>query len=241
MHRDNRRELAVNGSRTDDTAATSGSRPSILRRRWPQRLLSAALVLFAAWVFHEPALRGAAHWLDVGAPLQSPVDAAYILGGDAHVRTFAAIALVRDNRARFILISAPASALRPNALCAPCGAELVEQILQSEGMSATPKFRLPLANDSTVGEAEALHHYLHEHPNCTVAVVTNDYHTRRARMLFQRQLMKDEFARVSFVSCSSGNFRADNWWKNRSGRSTYLTEFGKLIVQSVYHAGVASD
>jgi len=45
-----------------------------------------------------------------------------------------------------------------------------------------------------------------------VAVVTTDYHTRRARAIFRREVPQN-LAELHFVAVATDGFDADNWWR----------------------------
>ena len=86
---------------------------------------------------------------------------------------------------------------------------------------------------STRDEAKVLARFLVEHPDSRIAVVTNDFHTRRVRMLFRRHVSPQQAARLHFVAAPTNGFGPDNWWKLNSGVNTYMTEFAKLCRDSV--------
>jgi len=216
--------------------ATATAQPSPVHRRG-QRLRRAGVWIVALallFAFHAPILRSAAHWMNIGDPLNGNVDVAFVLGGDAEARSTAAAELVRTRQARAVLISASIAPHAADSSLPARDADLIEQLLTSHGVDPCRLSRLPRARDSTLGEVDSLCAYLNEHPANSVAIVTNDYHTRRTRMLLQRRLSCEQLKRVSLVSCPTRGFGPDDWWRSANGRQIYLTEFLKLIVQGIW-------
>jgi uncharacterized SAM-binding protein YcdF (DUF218 family) len=79
---------------------------------------------------------------------------------------------------------------------------------------------------STRDEAEALATFLRTEPWARVAVVTTNYHTRRARRVFRHELGNLQH-QVRFVGVPTESFSEDNWWKSRDGFLVYLNELFK--------------
>lgn len=65
--------------------------------------------------------------------------------------------------------------------------------------------------------------------NCSsVLVVTSCYHTRRAKMVFLRELARDGI-RVGVVPAPVPDFDPRRWWKSQEGRAMVLFEYVKLL------------
>ncbi len=90
---------------------------------------------------------------------------------------------------------------------------------------------LPGPVDSTTEEVARLGRFLEDHPNSAVTVVTSDYHTRRARLLFRRANL--HASSLSFVAAPIEEFDATNWWQSERGCITYLREYVKLAAYSL--------
>jgi uncharacterized SAM-binding protein YcdF (DUF218 family) len=195
--------------------------------RWGLFLLALGPALSMAGIaaYHERTalLTAAGSWLDVGERLREPVDSVLILGGDADTRPFAAAAIMRSGWARQVLIVPTAP--EPGELSHQ---ELLREILLRRGVAAEAVVELPGQVASTRDEARALGRYLERHPGQSVAVVTSDYHTRRARLIFTAQL--GECARrVHFVAAPTERFTAASWWHYEQGWKMYAGEYLKLI------------
>jgi len=168
-------------------------------------------------------LTAAGRWLDVGEQLHQPVDCVFILGGDADTRPFAAAALIRSGWARQALIApGPVTAYERSHQ------ELLREVLLRRGIDGEAIRELPDRVASTRDEALALRQFLQRHPDHSVAVVTSDYHTRRARAIFQRELA-GRATRIHFVSAPTERFKATNWWHYEQGWKMYIAEYVKMI------------
>ena len=62
-------------------------------------------------------------------------------------------------------------------------------------------------------------------PVTTLALITSNYHMRRAELIF-REVFGDE-VRIYAVPVSDPDTERDTWWKTRRGRRLVLTEFSK--------------
>jgi uncharacterized SAM-binding protein YcdF (DUF218 family) len=76
-------------------------------------------------------------------------------------------------------------------------------------------------------EARALATFLEAHPDATAAVVTNGFHTRRARRVFN-QALGVRAAQVYFVGVPRDRVDESSWWRTPHGCTVYLTEYAKL-------------
>lgn len=172
----------------------------------------------------RPFLTRMGGWLDVGESPQS-VDMVMILNGDLDTRPFQAIDLLRQNLASRVLITSSADADRASEF--PRVHEAMRRILNDCGVADEQIEFMDSQCRSTFDEAETLQRYLDEHPGDSVAVVTNDYHTRRTRWVFQ-QVLGDRRGQLHFVSAPTDEFNVNNWWRHEAGCVAYLSEFPKF-------------
>jgi uncharacterized SAM-binding protein YcdF (DUF218 family) len=206
----------------------------VKRRRWPTRLFWLALVVLlglSTWFFRTPLLIEAGRFLDVSESPQK-VDYVYVLGGDNDTRPFTAAALIKAGWAREALI--PGESVSPavtNGLIPP-EHEIMRRVLIARGVRPESITILPGQASNTREEAAELAEFLRDHPDCTVAVITNGYHTRRARMHFVRAL-GDRIASVHFFAAPTDGYDATNWWHDDRGLIQFTNEFVKLAWQSV--------
>lgn len=170
--------------------------------------------------------------LDVGVPLRR-ADAVLILPGSEETRPFVAAGLIRAGYADLALI--PETLTNPDIQngIAPATAETTRQILLKRGISDSKIVMLSGSSDSTFGDALALSRYFEQTGVADVLIVTNAYHSRRARWVF-RQVLREHEARLRFYSAPNG-FDARIWWTSRAGRQAVLSEWMKFLFYIMYY------
>lgn len=154
---------------------------ALCRTKWP---LALCALLAAAWLGRGWLLTRAGHWLNVGEPSRQS-DYVLVLPGEEETRPFIAAALVRAGLAR--------QALVPNIIGGPdteAGIErhahdIIRDVLVLSGVRRRQIAMLGGNSRSTYTDALALRKFLLARPGSTVAIVTNDFHTRRARLVFR--------------------------------------------------------
>jgi uncharacterized SAM-binding protein YcdF (DUF218 family) len=188
------------------------------------------LVLLLA-LLHPWLLPLAGAYLDVSTPPRT-VDDMLVLGGGADTRPFAAAAVYKAGLAQRILLPT----VRPSPESAdglvPSDQEIMRQVLLKRGVPSEAIELLPGEVTSTADEARALRRYLDEHPGRRVAVVTNDYHTRRARCIFRTEV-GDRAADLIFFAAPTDDFDAHDWWRSETGFQRYSDEYVKLLAYLV--------
>ena len=187
-------------------------------------ILVCAVVLYTSRRF---VLTKAAQWFDVGQPA-THTDYLYVLNGEPNTRPLVAAALINRGYAASALVAkvkTPAS--RANSPWPPPHKKIVH-VMRRRGVP-DEKIRLITPEVSnTRDEAEALALALADEPDATVTVITNGFHTRRARFIFR--LISGEAAdRISFFSAPSDGFSDDDWWTVEEGVITYSNEACKLF------------
>ncbi len=110
----------------------------------------------------------------------------------------------------------------------PSELELTRRILRARGVEGSAIRTLPGEITATADEARELATFLAEHPGTTATVVTNSFHTRRARMIFRKMLGADA-GRVFFVGVPREGVDEELWWQTPQGCGVYLTEYPKLV------------
>lgn len=189
--------------------------------------LCAAIAVVFGW--RESLFRSAGQFLNVGRPLAEPVDSVLILGGDLQTRPFVAAEIFRAQFTCKILVVKVAESNVIEKSPTASNTEITLAALKYRGVPAEAVQVLDSQTvDSTRDEASVLHDYLKSHPNVTVAIVTNDYHTRRTRMTFRRMIGAPS-DRLRFVSAPTDGFSPEDWFYFRQGWSTYMLEYFKLV------------
>lgn len=84
--------------------------------------------------------------------------------------------------------------------------------------------------DSTAEEAVQLRKCLVDQGWRSVVVVTSNYHTRRARIIWRKTLAKAQPPiDLTVAGVSDGDFEARGWWRKRRYAKTWFLEITKLI------------
>lgn len=200
------------------------------RTIWIAGFCLGSVVFF--WLSGTWWLRGLGEWLDVGVPLR-PAQSVLILPGSEETRPFVAAGLIRAGYAKNALI--PETRTNPDIQdgVAYATAETTRQILLKRGISPANIVMLPGSSDSTFGDAQALSRYIEQTGDVDVLIVTNAFHSRRARWVF-RQVLPSQVDRLRFYSAPNG-FDARVWWTSRAGRQAVLSEWIKFLFYLMYY------
>lgn len=181
-------------------------------------LLFFLLVLFLLFLVRRPLLRFAGNFWVVEDSAQTS-DAIVILSDDnfSADRAARAAQLFKEGFAPRIVASG--RYLRPYASMA----ELMQHDLTDRGVPQSAVVRFPMHAEDTLEEAEALSQFLSSHGWKRILLVTSNYHTRRARYIYERMLPPGFELRV--ISAPDSDFDPDNWWRSRQGEKIFLHEF----------------
>ncbi len=185
--------------------------------------------LAVCWVIlSRPAtvLPGLCRWLDVG---EAPACAEHVLvlPGDETYRPIVAAAVLKAGLAKDVLIPETDANADVTDGIKPQTAEVLRRILLQRGIPTDKVLCLEGASRTTFEDATALSAYLETRPQDRVIVVTNAFHTRRARFIFRR-VMGDNADRLQFVAAPNPGFADETWWQNRSSANMVLSENVKL-------------
>jgi DUF218 domain len=183
-------------------------------------LLVFCFVLYAA---RRPLLRLAGESWVVEDPFQQS-DALLLLSDDNFFadRATRVSELYRPKLAHVVVASG--RRLRPTAGVA----ELMEHDLIERGVPKDRIIRFPQDADNTREEAQALRALVVEKNWHSVIVVTSNYHTRRARYIFER-VFPDSVA-VRVASARDGGFDPEHWWENRKSLKLFMGELVAMVV-----------
>jgi uncharacterized SAM-binding protein YcdF (DUF218 family) len=196
-----------------------------LRPRW-KVLLIVIVGLSVLYVSRARLLPAVALYLDIS---QEPIAAEYVLvlNGAPETRPFVAAALVNAGLAERVLLTTASPTPATDDGFLPAEQDIAEDVLLARGVSSEQIHVIPGAIASTHDEALALARFLESNPAESVTIVTCEYHTRRARWVFQRAL-GNSAPRLSFVGAPVKNVHPDNWWKSEDGAKIYAKEFCKF-------------
>lgn len=208
------------------------------RTRLPRRagaaLFALLLLALAAYALRAPILTGVARLLTVRDPV-SRADLVLVLGGEVNTRPFHAAGLYRRGVAPRVVLVRERSGPAVREGLYPSRTDVAVRILRRGGVPAGAIVVLepPGGASSTREEARALREYLRSSGGRRVAVVTNAYHTRRARLAVRRAT-SDLRVEILMSPAPAWGFTESDWWRSEDGLLAYFGEFVKL---AVYLAG----
>lgn len=186
-------------------------------------LLFLIVFLAALYAARRPLLRFAGESWVVEDPLEQS-DAIILLSDDNFFadRATRASELFRQKLAPVVVASG--RRLRPSAGLA----ELMDHDLVERGVPKDRILRFPHDADNTREEAEALRALVVERNWHSVIVVTSNYHTRRARYIFQHVFPPS--VKIHVASARDGNFEVERWWENRKSFKAFTHELQGMLI-----------
>jgi len=104
----------------------------------------------------------------------------------------------------------------------------MEHDLAERGVPKDKIMRLAHDADNTREEAEAVARLAHEQKWTSLIVVTSNYHTRRARYIFEHVFPRNVDVRVA--SARDGDFDPDRWWEKRISIKKLTHELAGMVV-----------
>ena len=229
---------------TSSQTLTSPHSPSIAtpvavpaRRRWVRWGVTIGLLgilcligsVFRAWP---------GTLLNVGQPLHSAAgDFVFILPGNEDIRPQVAADLYWSGRVTKLIISVVP--LLPDSVAdLTNGAREIDlRVLQSRRIPTEDLIVLSATGETTFADMQVLLPVLEEHPSSTVLVLTNEYHTRRARWC-ARQVLGQASLRTVIVSAPNPGFTLEKWWRTPRGRGLVLWEWVKLVYYQLRYGSV---
>jgi len=213
----------------------------ILKGRKKTVIALAALVFGAVLCFSNAArttgLRQMGLWLDVGTALPEPVDYVLSLGGGEEIRPFVGAALVRAGLAEQALVLQTESGPDVQDGIRRPTQEIIRDVYLARGVPREKLVFLDGSSSTTFDESLAARRFFESKPKpVSLAVVTHDFHTRRARWVFQ-QMLDDLPVNLVMVSAPSEDFRLETWWTSKRGSITVVAEY---LTLAFYHVRYGS-
>lgn len=192
-------------------------------------IASAVGVVVLAYVQRETMLPAAGRWLNTGTKLTEPVEFVMVLGGGATTRPFVAAEMIQSGFADKILIPEFGESEEVQDGIEITEGEIIRRVLDQARIPSDAIIPLDGVVDSTRAEAQRLAEFLQSHPQARVAVVTNNFHTRRTQLLFSRACGKYA-ANLHVIGAPTDGYSADDWWQCEAGFLAYVNEFLKLLI-----------
>jgi hypothetical protein len=163
-------------------------------------------------------------------PAPGHVDAAIVLQGSIaaeKVRIAGAIHWLQQGVADRVLLSVPKESYWGQPI-PPVARSYFERTYGSETAARVDFCETSGEVNSTVQEAQALYSCMQEHHWHSIMVVTSDYHTRRAGMLWRRMTRHDPQIHVWVEGVPDPEFQQP-WWRHRQSAKIWLMESTKLV------------
>jgi uncharacterized SAM-binding protein YcdF (DUF218 family) len=200
-------------------------------QRWAERggviaqlvaLLFVVALCAVVYLARHPIMRFVAESWVVNEPAPH-ADAILVLGDDNFYadRATEAAQLFRQGVAPLVVASG--RKLRPNAGIS----ELMEHDLIERGVPKEKILKFSHDAQSTIAEAAALGHLAEEKSWKSVLVVTSNYHTRRAKYIFEKELAPG--TALSVASARDGDFDPYHWWEKRVSVKAFLGELVGMV------------
>ena len=186
-------------------------------------LVFLAVLLGGIYLARRPLLRFAGESLVVEDPLEKS-DAIIILSDDNFYadRATRAAEIFRQKLAPLVVASG--IRLRPNAGIA----ELMTHDLVERGVPRENILPFPQDADSTREEAESLQKLVQQKNWKSVIVVTSNYHTRRAKYIFEKVFPKGVTLRVA--GARDADYDPEHWWEHRKSVKRFFREIVGFVV-----------
>lgn len=147
-------------------------------------------------------------------------DAIVVLAGETKTRPERGLELVAENYAPRMLLDVPANEVIYNRPLT----EIAQQFVQNSGRGQSVSI-CPIYGLSTKTETQDVSRCLNGLGVHRILLVTSDYHTRRARDIFQHELRGYEiFVTPAHDPQQFGN----HWWQHRQWAKTNFDECTKL-------------
>ena len=161
-------------------------------------------------------------WL-VSSDTPEPADLIVVLGGDFFGRRVVAAAeLGLKGYAPHVMISGPD--YRANGTLYPEG-DLATRFLVEKGYPRSLFWTFSHHEGSTIDEAKVLAPELKRLKARRILIVTSNYHSRRASLVFHALL---PFSEVRVIGVPEEAFQPESWWKTQAGRQLVQSEFQKI-------------
>jgi uncharacterized SAM-binding protein YcdF (DUF218 family) len=186
-------------------------------------LIAFLAILFVLYLARNPLLRLAGNFWVVDDP-PAHADAIVVLSDDNYFGERAARAAELFKAGWAPRVVASGRNLRPYASIA----ELMEHDLKDRGVPESGVVRFPNRAENTREEAAAVSEFVASHGWKHILVVTSNYHTRRARYIYERLLPAGTALQVS--AAHDSEFDPSGWWRTRLGVKLFFYETGGLLV-----------
>ena len=190
--------------------------------KWTLRWLVLAGVLLLLVGFHTPILAAFGNFLVKAGPPEK-ADVIVVLAGDGFGRRILkAGELIKEGYAPKAVVSGP------NGMYGRNECDLAIPFAVKAGYPESYFVHDEHNGRSTAQEARAVVAKLRQMGVKRVILVTSNYHTRRAGMIFRRAAPEMTFF---VVAAPDEYFKPDSWWRDREASKTFLYEWMKTVAE----------
>jgi len=192
-------------------------------------LLAVVLLCAAVYAARRPLLTGAGHLLTVRDPLRR-ADAILMMSGDDDVRPEEVARLYKLGLARRVVLVREKDSPGVRLGVVPNTSDAAVAVMRRLGVpqSAILVLHFPAGANSTDDESRAFREWAYNARPNTVIAVTSAFHSRRSRWLLRRQLSRLDVT-VLMDGVPDWEYNESNWWLNKRGLVSYVTEYIKLV------------
>jgi hypothetical protein len=177
-------------------------------------------------------LRWGGYLLISDAPLPLHVDGSVVLQGSVlgeKARVAGAVHLVQQGITAQILLSVPRESYWGQPV-APIAYAYNEKVYGREVASHIVFCETDGDVDSTEQESKALFDCIQARGWHSIAVVTSDYHTRRAGIIWRKMLREQHSSIQLWIhAVTDPEFHASAWWRERRPAKNWILESTKLL------------
>jgi DUF218 domain-containing protein len=161
----------------------------------------------------------AARFLVVDDPQKS--DAIVVLAGDTNLRPAHALALLRQGMAQHVFLDVVVRDQIFDQRLTDLAQKYAGSLPEGNRVSVCP-----ITGFSTNAESDDVNRCLQSAGAHTVLIVTSNFHTRRALMIFHHRLPQYRF---SVAAAPDPTQFGDAWWSNREWAKVTVDEWMKLV------------
>lgn len=171
-------------------------------------------------------------WLISAETEPAHADAAIVLQGSIlgeRARLAGAMRLLQDGTVNRVLLSVPKESYWGEAT-APAARGYIEKVFGSDAAQRLDFCETGPAVNSTEEEAGVLAECVRAQGWQSIRVVTSDYHTRRAGMIWRKTVHAAGLpVKMTIHGVDDPEYRAAGWWRERRYAKTWFLEFTKLV------------
>jgi uncharacterized SAM-binding protein YcdF (DUF218 family) len=198
-------------------------------RRIAWLLTFGCALLLVCYVFRAPLLTGVANvWIVNDVPKKA--DALVVLGGGVQYRPFAAARLYKKGFAAKVLIMDVKLGATDNIGLTQPQKDLTRGVLLKQGVPEHAIEAVGRAVSNTSEESLAVRDWAMQHAAKSLIIVTENFHTRRARWIFRKRF-KGTGADIQVVAIEPAEYLAQTWWHSEEGMLAFQNE----IIKSLYY------